>query len=314
MQWKSVPKYVRDSWRFLRRGRWHRALVADRLLGDLFISLWRRYRPDFASVGFNAGAHLQHHYMFASPLCKTALKNPEWWIAEGVDPVLESYRLYDEFLGDLQRADPEARIMLATGLSQEAHERVAHYYRLKDHEQVFQALGIPFGRIHPLMTEDFVVEYAGESDAREGERAIQEVKASSPDVFYVDTGDFANRGVETGPEIFFVDNRGSTLYVQLKPTARELPEGMAVSRGGRIVPDFPKVAAHAQLKNGHHNGQGYFADNQLKPGELPSELPLKQVFELVLRAFDLAPSVPSPASRSSAPASGLEQDVHAVAS
>jgi hypothetical protein len=276
--------------------------VADRLLADIFITLWRRERPDFASLCLNAGAHLQHHYMYASPLYDGPLRNPEWWTRPGQDPVLDAYRLYDRILGDLLRADPGARVLLATGLHQEAHEREAHYYRLDRHERVFEALGIPYATIHPLMTEDFVVEYADAEAARRGQRLIEEVRASAGDVFYRHTGDFEERGTETAPEIFFVENRGTSLYVQLKPTAKLLPEGLGVSRGNLVMADFPKLVSYAQLKNGHHTGVGYFADSGVGAGELPAAFPLKDVFPMILRLFGLDATVKPPRHRTDAAA------------
>ncbi|HVL58778.1 MAG TPA: hypothetical protein VM491_19945 [Burkholderiaceae bacterium] len=297
MQWRSLPSYVHDTLAYFgKRGRWYRALVADRLLADLFIWLWRRDRPDFASLCLNAGAHLQHHYLFCSPFYRGPLRNPSWWSKEGDDPVLDAYRLYDRILGDLQRADPNARIVLCTGLHQQAHDREAHYYRLEEHERVFEALGIPYRNIHPLMTEDFVVEYDDEAAALEGQRRIEEVVASEPDVFYLNTGDTDLRGTSTAPQVFYVDNRGATLYVQLKPTARRLPPDLSVSRDDRRIERFASQVAYAQLKNGHHAGVGYFSDSGVRAGQLPAPFRLAQVFPMILRMFGLDPAVRRPHS------------------
>jgi hypothetical protein len=301
MRWKGVPAYVGDTLRYLQGNRWRRALVADRLLADAFLTLWRRTRPDFASVCFNGGAHLQHHYLHASPVTTPPFRNPEWWLGAGQDPVLASYRLYDELLGDLERADPGARIMLATALHQDPHERVAHYYRLNEHERVFRALGIPFDNIVPLMTEDFVVEYADEAQARRGQQMIEAVHASRSDYFYLDTGDVPVRRLDTGPQAFYVDNRGRTLYVQLKPAPREMPDDLALSRDGHTVEHFLRLVAHAQLRNGHHTGVGYFADSAVSPGELKAEFPLRDLFPMILTAFGLDPTVRRPAGRPAEP-------------
>lgn len=290
-QYRNVVKYAVEALRFLTRGHWYRALVADRLLGDIFIALWKKHRPDFASICLNAGAHLQHHYMFASPCYQGPLRNPAWWVAAGVDPVLESYRLYDEFFGDLQTADSDARIMLVSGLHQAAHERAAYYYRLDDHEAVFDTLGIPYVNIHPLMTEDFVVEYNDAETARLGQQMIESVIASQADVFYIETGDVANCGTATGPQAFYVDNRGSTLYVQLKPAARQLPQGLSLACNAQCLPEFDQKASLAQIKNGHHTGIGYFSDSGTKPGDLPEQFPLKELFPMILRTFGLDPTI-----------------------
>ena len=41
-----------------------RAMVLDNLLADVFVSNWKKYKPDFANLFLNAGAHIQHHYLF----------------------------------------------------------------------------------------------------------------------------------------------------------------------------------------------------------------------------------------------------------
>src|SRR5205823_14058854 len=45
---------------------WRRAILLDLLLSDVFISLVRRKSPDFATLFLNAGAHIQHHYLFSA--------------------------------------------------------------------------------------------------------------------------------------------------------------------------------------------------------------------------------------------------------
>jgi len=44
------------------------------------------------------------------------------------------------------------------------------------------------------------------------------------------------------------------------------------------------------LKNGEHNGRGYFLDTGLRKGEAPAEFPLKEIPARILSALGLAPS------------------------
>ena len=129
-----------------RRKPWTRALFLDRLLADLFSRCVERTRPDFATLFLNAGAHIQHHYMFSSALYAGKLRNPEWYVARADDPQLEVYRLYDEILSDTVRRFPSARIMLATGLHQDPHDEVTHYWRLRDHERFLRVVGLHSSR------------------------------------------------------------------------------------------------------------------------------------------------------------------------
>src|SRR5688572_25762224 len=58
-------RYFQLAKRAIKRP-WVKAIVLDELQGDLFLSLLRRNAPQFATVFLNAGAHIQHHYLFNS--------------------------------------------------------------------------------------------------------------------------------------------------------------------------------------------------------------------------------------------------------
>ena len=91
---------------------WARAVFLDRFLADCFFRLWRRTRPDFATLFVNGAAHLQHHYLFNSAAYQGPYRNPPWYLPAGADPVLEIYRLYDDIVAEALRLDPGLRIMI----------------------------------------------------------------------------------------------------------------------------------------------------------------------------------------------------------
>lgn len=250
---------------------------------------WARHRPDFTTVFLNAGAHLQHHYMCSASIYDGDRDNPDWYIGAQDDPTLDAFELYDEVLHDvLTMCEREnVRLLIGTGLQQVPHERPSIYYRLDHHVRLLDAFEVPYQSIHPLMTEDFMVAFENAELARRGQRLLEAVQADADDVFYVDTADVETRSTATHPHMFYVDNRGTDLYVQLKPTARRIPAGLQARYEDNVIESFDQLVSFVQIKNGHHVGVGSFADTGRTKGELPGEFPLRDLFSMILDAFGL---------------------------
>lgn len=52
--------------------------------------------------------------------------------------------------------------------------------------------------------------------------------------------------------------------------------------------DFDALVDLAQFKNTHHVGEGYLSDNTFDPHNLPSGIPLKNVFGIILNHFGIS--------------------------
>ena len=66
--------------------KWQRALLStsySRTASSVSVS---GHRPDFASLFLNAGAHIQHHYMYDSACYQGPHRNPPGYVAAGCDP------------------------------------------------------------------------------------------------------------------------------------------------------------------------------------------------------------------------------------
>ena len=246
---------------------WRRALFLDLLLADVFIREVLRTRPHFASLFVNAAAHIQHHYMYCAAPYDGPNRNPPWYVAAGDDPVLEAYRLYDRIIGQLRRTVP-ARLMLATGLHQVPHEERTFYWRLREHETFLRSIDVPFVRIEPRMSRDFLVACAdAEMAGRAGERLA---RAQALD----------------GTALFEVDNRGSDLFVMLT-YPREITADFRFRIDQREYPGLSEQVAFVALKNGEHHGVGYFLDTGYARQALPAEFPLKQMPDRIMNALGL---------------------------
>jgi hypothetical protein len=143
---------------------WRKALLLDLFLHDLHWQLFRAKAPDFSTVFFNAGAHIQHHYLFNSSVAsETGPCNPKWYVGRDVDPVAEMLQVYDRIVADYLSL-PDVDVVVATGLSQRPYDRLKFYYRLRDHSSFLSMLGIGHRNVLPRMTRDFLVEFDSQSD------------------------------------------------------------------------------------------------------------------------------------------------------
>jgi len=262
--------YARYS-RLLARARrrpWNRALFLDLLLADLFTGLTRRTKPDFATLFLNAGAHIQHHYMFSSAAYDGPMRNPAWYVGAEHDPLLDVYTLYDTVLAQTLRAFPDARIMLATGLHQDPHPKLTYYWRLRDHSAFLTRIGVPFERTEPRMSRDFFVRCR---DAGQACVAAERLEAAR---------------FEDGARMFAVDRRDTDLFVELAYPG-EITPASRVTVAGELFDDIYAAVAFVAIKNGAHNGIGYFADSGATKGVGPASMPLvdlNQRIELALAA------------------------------
>ena len=258
------PAYLGDSLRGLR-SRWARAVFLDRFLADCFLYLWQRTRPDFSTLFLNGAAHVQHHYLFNSSAYSGPHRNPPWYLPAGVDPVLEIYRLYDRILSRCLALDPAQRIMLATGLHQDPVDEPVFYWRLKDHAQFLRSIGCEFKSVEPRMSRDFLVAFDDEESARRGAELLRAGRA--PD----------------GELLFEVDNRGSSLFVTLS-YPHDVPGGFQASFGGKSI-ELASQVVFVAIKNGRHNGIGYFVDTGSRaiPGADP--IPLADLWQRMVSAF-----------------------------
>lgn len=223
-----------------RRKPWLKSLVLDLLLHDVHWSMFNAKKPNFSTLFLNAGAHIQHHYFFnAEPLRKDSHnKNPAWYVPENEDPLADVLGLYDLIVGEyFDRTDSE--VVLATGLAQKPYDRVKFYYRLKNHANYLQGLGIAFSGVFPRMTRDFLIEFDSPQQAQSAQNLLAEVRVVSDDV----------------PLFGEIDNRGSSLFVTLT-YPQEITAQTQYQVGGRKMALLPEVSFVA-IKNGMHQEEGF---------------------------------------------------------
>lgn len=245
---------------------WKRALTLDLLLADVFVDQVRRTRPHFASLFLNAGAHIQHHYMFSAKCYSGAQRNPAWYAPQGADPVLEAYEIYDAILGAVRGAFPQARLMLATGLHQVPHPEVTYYWRLRDHEAFLRSIGVQFSGVQPRMSRDFLITCASAEQAQRAAQRLQQAVAAD------------------GRALFEVDNRGTDLFVMLVYPG-DIGAGFRFTIGADEYADLREHVVFVAIKNGEHDGIGYFIDSAAVRGSTSAQFPLTDVPGRIMHAL-----------------------------
>ena len=222
-----------------------KAIILDSLLADVHLTLWKKHKPNFSNLFLNSGAHIQHHYLFNSKAYQGNLQNPDWYCPDGFDPLIQILSEYDYQIGKLLKLN-NVNLVIATGLHQQPHEYLTFYWRLKEHVKFAEMIGIKnFSEILPRMSRDFLVKFNKETDALNAENLLNSFYASKDDI-----------------KIFEVDNRGTSLFVELVyPNDIDESDSIYSKESNLKLEKFKSYLAFVAIKNGEHNGIGYVTSN-----------------------------------------------------
>lgn len=272
----GVTRYARISSLFryalyasrASRQPWYKALFLDLFLSDLFIGEVKRKSPDFASLFLNAGAHIQHHYMFNAAPYGGDQSNPSWYIRKDQDPLLDVYLLYDKIVGDLRRLFPDRRLIIATGLHQDPHPVVTFYWRLTRHDAFLQRVGINFERTEPRMSRDFLVICKTVEHAMAAENRLNSIHG------------------EDGVPLFEVDNRGADLFVTLV-YSKDVPAEFSFFAGSERFENLRSEITFVAIKNGQHNGVGYLVDTARSADDEKTMIEINTLPDIICKSFGL---------------------------
>lgn len=256
---KKYPEYLKY---FLNRKRpGTKAVILDGLLADTFMYLFKKHKPDFSNLFLNSGAHIQHHYLFNSEAYDGELSNPNWYCEKGYDPLIVILKQYDRIIGELLKSD--INLLIATGLSQQPHNNLTFYWRINKHKEFTQKLELEgVDQVLPRMSRDFLIEFDSLKNASKGEQILNS--------FVMD---------KDQSKVFNVDNRGKSLFIELIYSS-EITEGDSISsiNTNLEIKNFKNLISFVAIKNGEHNGIGYFVYNPKKiKTTIPSKIELKAV-------------------------------------
>lgn len=260
--------------------RWKRSLLLDLLLHDIHIRLFKTKKPDLSGVFFNAGAHIQHHYMFnAQALADRPLQNPHWYLAPEHDPIADMAHVYERIVSDYLAMDG-VNLLFVTGLTQAPYEEECYYWRLRDHRAFLTMIGVAFEKVSPRMTRDFLIEFADVQACKRAESALGGLRCEADGL----------------PIFAEIDNRETSLFVTLT-YPKDVGSGFIVRHDGSGAKfDLAPHVVFVALKNGMHDPRGYVYPH----GDVP---PFRdgdhvgKIHDLVMDYFALSVAEPDRASQ-----------------
>jgi len=238
---KNFPAYGRIVSKIMGRKSWAKALLLEELLVDVTLTETRRTGVDFVSLFLNAGAHIQHHYMFNATVYNGIERNPEWLVRSSDDPILDVYTQYDRAVGRIRATLPQFRLIIATGLHQDPYPTTLYYWRLKDHDSFLRRIGVDFIAVEPRMSRDFLIQCNSVAQAVAAQEVLEKVVASD------------------GIRLFEVDRRNDSLFVMLT-YPRDIADNLLFSITGKTLGKLKPHTVFVAIKNGEHNGVGYLID------------------------------------------------------
>ena len=242
-----------------------KAIILDALLGDAFLYLIKKKNPDFSSLFLNSGAHIQHHYLFNSEAYDGEYKNPDWYCEKGYDPLFKILKQYDLILGELLSED--IKLFICTGLQQQPHKELTFYWRINKHAEFLNGINIEgVKQVKPRMSRDFLIEFETNQAAQHAEKVLNSFVMERDNL-----------------KVFQVDNRGDSLFVELIYPKEIIQEDSILSiKYSLTVNHFKSLISFVAIKNGEHNGTGYFVFEQENvKNKISDNLPLKEVRKII---------------------------------
>jgi len=89
---------------------------------------------------------------------------------------------------------------------------------------------------------------------------------------------------DDGTRLFDVDNRGSDLFVMLT-WPHDIPADFTYSVGNARYTGLKDDVSFVAIKNGQHNGIGYFLDTGAAPVDVPPRFPLAELPQRICSAL-----------------------------
>lgn len=234
-----VTERVRD-----KRLSWRRAALLDRMQFDVFRHYQRKLRPHFSTYFINSTAHLQHSYWRQFEPDAFAVKPSDDDRALYGEAMLFGYQAMDRLLAEFMTLAEETGAMLVfmTALSQQRYTQAEetggkHFYRLRDVEALFHRFDLPFAKIDPTMTHQYLATFASDDDLANARETLSSFRMANGRALF----DFNARtedGLYFSCNVFSEVAGDATVETPEGPTAfAELLYKIDATKSGRHHPD-----------------------------------------------------------------------------
>ena len=247
---------------------WKKSLVLDYLIHLIHMYFLKKKMPDFSSIFFNAGAHIQHHYLFNSKHINDLPKNPKWYINSSSDPIEDMLEVYDKIIGDYLKLSKN-KLMISTGLRQTPYNKIKFYYRLKKHSLFLNKLGIKYLKVLPRMTRDFEITFENNFDMVSAKNILENIKCEKNDLIIFSE----------------IQKRDKSLFVTLTyPHEIEKDDNLIINE--KMIINFFDEVVFVAIKNGMHDSKGYVFCSPNSNLETPSKpVHVSKLYNLILNYF-----------------------------
>ncbi len=213
--------------------KWSRALVLDLIIHDIHLNFFKEFTPNFSTVFFNAGAHIQHHHLWSSVFVGEENKKNN----QDQDIFEKMLEVYEVILSDYLKLE-KVDFIIATGLSQKPYNKKEYYYRLKNHDSFLKKLKLNFKEVIPRMSRDFLIKFNSDIDAKNAEKVLKSLKIKN-----------------SNHELFLIDNREKSLFVTLIYPYEIVKKDLLILENKKI--SFYNEVSLVAVKNADHCETGY---------------------------------------------------------
>ena len=267
--YKRTPFLIREIFSSFIKP-WKKSLILDYLIHILHLYFFKKNIVNFTSVFLNAGAHIQHHYLYNTKYIKNLPENPDWYINSSCDPFEDMLIIYDKIIGDyINLSKNSISILIATGLSQVPNNKIKYYWRLKNHKSFLKKIGIRFSKILPRMTRDFEIIFSAKNDQTEAKNILETVivKKNCEKIFKE------------------IEVRDKSLFVTLTyPDEVQKKDNLMVNN--ELELNFFNEVSFVAIKNGVHNERGYvFCSPNLNFKKPNEPICVSKIHNLIMNAL-----------------------------